>query len=398
MNKVAFKIEGLDCAEEVAVLKKEVGPLVGGEENLTFDILKGRMTVSFRTGNPDIEPIILAIKQTGMKAIPWLDIRAKQSQTKEEGFWRRRGRLTMCLISGAFLLAGFISQSLYDKSFLSALTGERPEGLFTVLFYLAAAVAGAWYIFPKALLAVRRLRPDMNLLMTIAAIGAMLIGEWFEAATVTFLFALALVLESWSVGRARRAIETLMDLSPTIARTICSHHGDIEEKPVDAVAVGARVVVRPGEKIPLDGIIMKGSSSVNQSPITGESIPVNKAVGDEVFAGTINNEGAFEFEVIRPANDTTLARIIHLVEEAQSRRAPAEQWVEKFAKSLYAGDDGICDFDGAGAATGFRRRMVKMVLSVAGGAGHCLSLCAGYFHAGQYRGRIGVGGSSGGFD
>ncbi len=331
MAKIAFKIEGMDCAEEVAILKKEVGPLVGGEENLTFDILNGKMTISRDGDNHDSNVILQAVAQTGMKATIWVEFCAAGVCPVEEGFWKRRGRLTMCAISGILLLAGFISQSIYEHSFLAALTGEHPEGLFTIIFYFTAAVAGARYILPKALFALWRLRPDMNLLMTVAAIGAMIIGEWFEAATVTFLFAVALLLESWSVGRARHAISALIDLSPTIARII-GHSGNIEEKPVEQVAVGAMAVVRPGEKIPLDGTITKGSSTVNQAPITGESIPVEKKVGDEVFAGTINNEGAFEFRVARPANDTTLARIIHMVEEAQARRAPAEQWVEKFAR------------------------------------------------------------------
>ncbi len=172
----------------------------------------------------------------------------------------------------------------------------------------------------------------MNLLMVIAALGAMGLGQWLEAASVTCLFALALVLESWSVGRARSAIKALVDISPTTARFICPADGDLEEKPIGEVPVGVTVLVRPGEKVPLDGVVTKGATSVNQAPITGESLPISKQVGDEVYAGTINGEGAFEFRTTRPASDTTLARIIQMVEEAQARRAPAEQWVEIFAR------------------------------------------------------------------
>ncbi|MCX6829432.1 MAG: heavy metal translocating P-type ATPase [candidate division Zixibacteria bacterium] len=331
MKKYLFKITGMDCAEEVALLKKELGPLVGGENNLSFDILNGKMTVNV-SASCDETTISQVVGRTGMKAIPWEQFIAKTTHPAKDRFWKRRGRAVMCIISGAFLLVGFISQSIREGSFISALAGIRPEGLITVLFYLCATIAGAWFIAPKALFALRRLRPDMNLLMTIAAIGAMVLGEWFEAATVTFLFSVALLLESWSVGRARRAIGALIDLAPLRARTICPHDGDIEEKPVEEVLPGAIVIVRPGEKIPLDGIITKGFSTVNQAPITGESAPIRKKIGDEVFGGTINNEGAFEFKVTRAANDTTLARIIHMVEEAQSRRAPSEQWVEKFAR------------------------------------------------------------------
>jgi Cd2+/Zn2+-exporting ATPase len=192
-------------------------------------------------------------------------------------------------------------------------------------------VCGAWYVFPKALQAARRLRPDMNFLMIVAVIGAILIGELFEAATVSFLFALSLLLEHWSVERARNAIGALLDLTPPTARYFCGGHGGYHEKPVAEVPLGAIVQVRPGEKIPLDGEIVKGTSAVNQAPITGESMPVFKQPGDEVYAGTINQEGVLEFRTTRAANDTTLARIIHMVESAQSRRARSQQWVDRFS-------------------------------------------------------------------
>jgi len=201
-----------------------------------------------------------------------------------------------------------------------------------VLLYVGAVVAGASYVVPKALMSVRKLRPDMNLLMTVAVIGAMVIGEWFEAATVAFLFAVALLLEHWSVGRARRAIKALLDVSPSVARFRCPEHDRIEEKPVEEVPLGVTAIVRPGEKIPLDGRVTKGRSAVNQAPITGESVPVSKEPGDEVYAGTINGDGVLEFQVTKKAGDTTLARIIHMVEEAQSRRALSEQWINKFAR------------------------------------------------------------------
>ncbi len=332
MPKTAFKIIGMDCAEEVAVLKKEIGPFAGGEQNLGFDILNGKMTVSSGEDGINEDAIIRAVGRAGMKAVPWDQFRSSDIRPAESSIWSRRGRLITCVMSGIMLLAGFVSHAIYTGHILTALSGDNRESPLTIIFFLDAAVAGAWFIAPKALLALRRLRPDMNLLMSVAAVGAMILGEWFEAATVTFLFSVALLLESWSVGRARRAIGALMDLSPAMARVICPHHGEIEEKPVNQVLPGDVVVVRPGEKIPLDGVIFRGSSSVNQSPITGESVPVSKSVGDEIYAGTINNEGAFEFKVTRPASDTTLARIIHMVEEAQSHRAPSEQWVQKFAK------------------------------------------------------------------
>jgi Cd2+/Zn2+-exporting ATPase len=170
----------------------------------------------------------------------------------------------------------------------------------------------------------------MNLLMVVAVVGAILIGEFFEAATVAFLFAVALALESWSVGRARQAIAALMSISPNTARL---RHDDGSETMtnVGGIAVGSRVVVLPGEKFPLDGQLVQGATTVNQAPITGESLPVEKSPGDEVFAGTINQDGAVEFVTTKPAEDTTLARIIRLVDDAQRKRSRSEQWVERFA-------------------------------------------------------------------
>jgi Cd2+/Zn2+-exporting ATPase len=198
------------------------------------------------------------------------------------------------------------------------------------LLYASAIASGVWLVLPKAAAAVRRLRPDMNLLMVAAVLGAVFIGEWFEAATVSFLFALSLLLESWSLQRARRAIAALMDLTPPVAHVRSA--GSLKDMPAQDVAVGSVFVVKPGEKIPLDGRVLLGSSGVNQAPITGESVPTPKEPGASVFGGTINGDGALEIESTKPASDTTLARIIRMVEESQGRRAPSEQWVEKFAR------------------------------------------------------------------
>jgi len=327
-----YRVEGLDCAEEAALLKKEVGGKAGVLA-VDFDLIEARMTVTYDAREIGPEAIVAAVEATGMKAFPWEQRRERQA----ESFWARRGRLVMACTSGGLLVAGFLSHWFLHGSILDALAASHgKEGqvfpLASIFLYTGSIVSGAWFVVPKALYSVKRLRPDINLLMTIAVVGAVAIGEWFEAGAVTFLFSVALLLEHWSVGRGRRAIAALMDLSPTIARYVSPQDGDILEKRVEEVPVGVTVLVRPGERIPLDGVVTKGSSAVNQAPITGESVPVPKGPGDEVFAGTINEEGAFEFKASRSAQDTTLARIIHLVEQAQSRRAPSEQWVEKFAR------------------------------------------------------------------
>jgi len=332
---LSFKIEGLDCAEEVAILKKELGPLVGGDQNIAFNILDGKITVSAVDRTVTEEEIKRAVAGTGMKAISWREFCDSSACSVEEGFWKQNGRTAMCAASGILLLFGFLTHAM-PHGFTDALTGggkaEHGFPAFSAILYLGSIITGGWLIFPKAVFSARKMRPDMNLLMTIAVIGAMAIGEWFEAAAVTFLFSVALLLESWSVGRARRAIKALMDISPKTARTISMENGEIVERPIEEVPIGATVIVRPGEKVPLDGAVIKGATTINQAPITGESLPVLKTVGDEVFAGTINGDGLFEFRSSKAAEDTTLFRIIKLVEEAQSHRAPSEQWVEKFAR------------------------------------------------------------------
>jgi Cd2+/Zn2+-exporting ATPase len=170
----------------------------------------------------------------------------------------------------------------------------------------------------------------MNFLMSVAAVGALAIGEYGEAASAMFLFAVAQLLETRSMDRARNAIRGLMDLSPAQATVL--RDGEETRVPVEDIAIGETVVIRPGEKIPVDGEIRTGRSSVNQAPVTGESVPVEKEPGAEVFAGTLNGEGALEVCSTRPASDTTLARIIHSVEEAQASRAPSQTFVERFAR------------------------------------------------------------------
>ena len=320
MISLAFKIQGLDCAEEVAILKRAVGPVVGGEARLGFDILAGRMTVP---ADADRARIVAAVAATGMKAEPW----------RGEVGGGHFGRNVATIVSGVLTLAGFVQHAMLAGGFGTAfLAGEAaPVPLLSRILYAAAIVAGAWFVAPKAWASTQALRPDMNLLMTIAVVGAVGIGEWFEAATVSFLFALSLALEAWSVGRARRAVESLLSLAPPTVR-VRDASGAEREIAVGDALVGARFLVRPGERIALDGRVVAGLSDIDQSTITGESVPVERGPGDELFAGSINGRGALEVESTRPAGDTTIARILRRVEEARSRRAPSEQWVERFAR------------------------------------------------------------------
>lgn len=330
MSNTDLKIHGMDCAEEVKILQREVGQREGVVD-LDFDVVNGRMSVKYEPNVITHNQIISFVNATGMKAVPW----EQRTAPAEQSFWQRRGRLIMTALSGGFLVAGFSTHGLILGSFMDALAGAEQElstiPVLSIALYIVSVITGGWYVIPKAWYSARRLSLDMNVLMVIAVAGAMVIGEWFEAATVAFLFALSLLLEHWSVERARNAIKSLMDLSPTIAKYVCPHDGDIMEVPVEEVPVGVTVIVRPSEKIPLDGEVIKGESTVNQAAITGESMPVAKSLGDDVFAGTINLDGTLEFRTTKDADDTTLARIIHMVEQAQSRRAPSQQWVDRFA-------------------------------------------------------------------
>lgn len=222
------------------------------------------------------------------------------------------------IVSGALVAGGLLAQ------WTSAL--PRP-GLIGI--YSGAMLAGGWFLLPKAWRAVLRFRPDINLLVVIAAIGASVIGEWAEAATVVFLFGVAEWLEGWADRRARRAVEALLEIAPKTATV--KRDGQFVEVPAEEVKIGETVAVKSAMHIPLDGAVLVGESSVNQAPITGESVPVDKKPGDTVFAGTINGEGALEIRVTKVAGDTTLAKIIRLVQQAQEEKAPTQRFVDVFA-------------------------------------------------------------------
>lgn len=332
-NRYILRVNGLDCADEVAILRREIGPFVGGEDNLIFDVLKSRMTVSDDAPPLSVDEIIAAVARTGMTAEEWHAEKENSSYASDQ---HRREQVWFTSLSGLFVVAGFAIHVWLTGSFSEALrplVGHDVQALplLEVFAYAIAISFGVRFVIPKAWYAARRLRPDMNLLMIVAVAGAIAIDEWLEAAAVAFLFSLSLTLESWSVARARRAIAALLDLAPSTVRLRRTDGSELDI-PVAELRPGDCFVVRAGERIALDGRVTTGISSVNQAPITGESVPVEKTVGAEVFAGTVNGDGTLMIEATKAAENTMLARIIRLVEEAHARRAPSEQWVERFAR------------------------------------------------------------------
>ncbi|MFW5833958.1 MAG: heavy metal translocating P-type ATPase [Pseudomonadota bacterium] len=314
----------------MAILERALGPALGGTEFLAFDAMNGRMIV--RDGAVPLPDARIAelVAATGMRAAPWDAERAVEDQAAQLA---RQKRFT--LLSGGFWAAGLlvylVEAGTGGAAFLFGGHGEAPMPLPEAGLFALAILFGVWRVVPKAWASARRLSPDMNLLMVVAVAGAIGLGEFFEAATVAFFFALSLYLESWSVGRARDAVAKLLDLAPPTARVI---QADGSEATVlaEQVAVGDRFVVRGGDRIPLDGEVLDGIGAVDQAPITGESAPVTKEPGDAVYAGTINGEGTLTVRATKAAADTVLARIIRMVGDAHARRAPVEQWVAKFAR------------------------------------------------------------------
>ncbi len=315
----------MDCADEIAALRRELSTLPGVRD-MSFDLLHRKLVVEVEGTRTTAAQLQAAVHRTGMRAFTWEDRGDERSWPSSA----RYGRTAATIASGAAIAFGF-AWHLDHSGAETALGHTAGIPVPTRMAYLAAVVAGSWFVVPKAWVALKRMRPDMNLLMCIAVAGAIGIGEHLEAATVSFLFALSLALEVWSVGRARRAIAALIALNPAKARLVGP---DQREALVDAssVEVGAIVLIKPGEKFPVDGRVTRGRTTVNQAPITGESAPVEKVLGSDVFAGTVNETGTVEVRAGKPYADSTMSQIVRMVGEAYARRAPSEQWVERFAR------------------------------------------------------------------
>lgn len=307
-----FKIEGMDCHEEVAILERRLKTLAGLEA-LHADILGQRLNIKYDAAKLSASTIAEAVAQTGMRA--WLEHEQPTGSAPSPAT-----RRVFVVASGLLAGAGM------------ALEYAGLDHRAVVATFALSIVSGGVYSVRRALHAARSLSLDINVLMLVAVCGAMVLGEWSEGAAVVFLFALAQLLEARAMERARGAIRALMDLTPAAALVRDAASGELRRVPVESISIGDLVVVKPGEKVPLDGRVAAGESHVNQAPVTGESLPAEKRVGDEVFAGTINGRGALDVRVTRRRGDSTLARIIEMVERAQAQRAPSQTFVERFAR------------------------------------------------------------------
>jgi Zn2+/Cd2+-exporting ATPase len=309
--QTTLHVAGMDCAEETRAIERALDP-DPRVRAVQFNLMAGKVIISHA---PEMAPteLIRAIQSAGLQASLPEPRPGNELSTRPQ-----QARIVAVSISSLFLMSGLIVQ-----------WSGGPEPLRIGAFAIAI-ISGGWFILPKAIRAARQWALDMNVLMTVAVAGAAGIGEWAEGGAVAFLFALSELLESFSVARARRAIQALLRLSPETA--VVRSDGQWREAAVEEIHPGDLLLVKSGARVPLDGEVVSGRSTVNQAPITGESAPVEKEPGSFVFAGTINGPGALEVRTTRPYDQTTLARIIHLVEEAQAQKAPSQRFVDQFAR------------------------------------------------------------------
>lgn len=304
-----YRVEGFSCTSCANIFEENVKELRGVKEaQVNFGASKiyvhGETTIS-------------ELEKAG--AFENLKVRHENERRVEpESFWKQKANIKVYIAAILLVFTWFIGSQF----------GEGH--IFTKASYAAVIVIGGHTLFMKGFKNLSQFRFDMNTLMTIAIIGASLIGQWGEGAIVVILFAISEALERFSVDKARESIQSLMDIAP---REALIRRGNKElNVQVEEIRIGDTMIVKPGQQLAMDGVITKGLSTLNQAAITGESVPVMKTVNDEVFAGTLNEEGLLEVEVTKRVEDTTLSKIIHLVEEAQAERAPSQAFVDRFAQ------------------------------------------------------------------
>ncbi|HED18695.1 MAG TPA: cation-translocating P-type ATPase, partial [Gammaproteobacteria bacterium] len=304
----SLRIEGMDCSVCATVIEHALGRMDGVLEAVVSYATE-RLRLEYDSERVSHSAIVERIEALGYGVI---------EVGEAVSGWAEYGELVLSLVAGTLLLAGWLLG-------FSAVPAVVPLGLF-----VGAYAAGGFHALRDAWKGLRSGEFDIDTLMVVAAIGAAALGAWAEGALLLFLFSLGHALEHRAMDRARRAIEALAELAPKTA--LVQRDGEEIEVPVEALARGERVIVKPGQRIPADGVVCSGASAVDQSPVTGESMPVDKQSGDGVFTGTINGEGALVVEVTRLANESTLARMVELVAEAETQRSPTQQFTRRFER------------------------------------------------------------------
>lgn len=306
-----YRVSGLDCGDCAAKLEKKLSATPGVQSALV-NFGAGKLTVAYTLSDADI---ISIVAQAGYKAE--LEASGARSQVAHRAWWRN-AKTYATAVSAVLIVIAY------------ALEGVGVSGQLSTALFALAAVIGGYHSARIGFYSLRSLTFDMNFLMTVAIIGAGVINQWGEAATVAVLFSFGNALQTYTMDKTRRSIRALMELAPREA--VVRRGGQEIKLLVEEIVPGDIMIVKPGERIAMDGLVQTGASAVNQAAITGESVPVEKADGDSVYAGTVNGYGALDVEVTKVAADSTLAKIMHLVEEAQAQKAPSQQFVDVFAK------------------------------------------------------------------
>lgn len=310
---IVYFIADMDCPDEMELVRKRLDPLAG-VASFEPNTMTRKLTVTYRPNEIGAEEIKRELLRTGLKV---------ETETQRKSLSGKKSRLEPKLLLLA--LSGLITLTTFIASRFGVATEEFANG-----FYGLATLIGSYFPAKLGFAALKTLTLNIRLLMVAGALGAISLGLWEEAALLVFIYLLGDVLEAFAVDRARGSIRALMELVPSAA--LVKRNGAEVEAPVGEVGLGEIAIVKPGEKIPLDGVVVAGSSTVDQAPITGESIPALKEKGDEVFAGSVNQRGALEIEITKFASDTVLAKIIHLVEEAQAKKSKYQRFGETFGK------------------------------------------------------------------
>lgn len=310
-KRITLHIEGLDCEDEVKLIRSAMEGLKG-ISSFETNIMARTLKADYDDGLVSEQDIIKAIAGTGLKA-------RKREEVRKTSVWWKEPRILTLSACGFLILGAFIFEHVFGVSHRSA-----------SFLYGIATLIGGYYPAKMGLAALKTLRPNIRTLMVAGAIGAIGLGLWEEAALLVLIYSLGDVLEAYASDRVRGAVRSLMELAPKEA--LVRRNGEELFLKVEEVRVGDTIIIKPGAKLPLDGKVVRGTSSLDQAPITGESIPVSKGPGDEVFAGSINQRGTVEIMVAKPFEDTTLGKIIHYVEEAEARKSSYQRFGETFGR------------------------------------------------------------------